>query len=1196
MCGIAGILYQYSSPEQDVPNWEEILDSLEALTGQPILVQKPPIEQVSALEKAIAPLKEYAAWAALWQSSSLQERLHKAASAVANLEQSISSQVLVSTSPLPTTLVETWNSLGVKLRDLSWAIEQDTLANLAKVRTLLPDHIENPSLHAWKINAVLNNMDRLEVRGRDSLGISVSVHFKNQADFTKLYQSLTENGLISEYERRLNCPVLGDLSIRFDSGGAETFDTFHPETPNISLANRPDQVLQNHQAGTPSLMFIYKVSQEVGALGDNVTAIRHQIKADSILWQALTYPGAETNIWSHTRWASNGVINVTNCHPVDEQTEPVEDMADHYWIGAALNGDVDNFQTLAQKVALTDGRHINAKITTDAKIIPVLTDYYYRRCHNLHEAFLQAVNEFDGSVAVALSSSLEPGRTYLALKGSGQSLFVGLCQHGYVFASEVYGLVEQTSHYIRLDGATEHIAGHPESAGQIFVLEENARGLEGLKAFHLDGTPIALSEKDIKTAEITTRDINRGSHSHFLLKEIFDAPRSVERTLQGKYFISKEFEGKAQVNLGPEVFPPSLADKFANHQIERILFIGQGTAAVAGAAIASMMQRALKGAPIEIRALKATELSGYAMEDDLSRTLVIAVSQSGTTTDTNRTVDMVRANHATVLAIVNRRNSDLTFKVDGVMYTSDGRDIEMSVASTKAFYSQVVAGYLLGLHIASLVGTLSQKEVRRELQELVSLPEKIASVLENRHDIEVLARRYAVTKRDWAVVGSGCTKASADEIRIKLSELCYKSIAADYIEDKKHIDLSSEPLTLVCTAGLPPVALRDSVKEVAIFRSHKSIPIVIATEGFDEFERYAKGVIYVPTASANASVLLNTVVGHLWGYYCALSINDGANLLRPGRAMAVEHLAKDGGLVLNQANVRRLFSVGKAFQDDLKQGRFNSSLSVDSAVRLSLMFQYFTGARSLRQFAYDFKGNSLVETMVILLSQAIQELSRPIDAIKHQAKTVTVGISRSEELATGPVFEALQELSITPDDLPYRDLVFLRALNTTIDQVLGSTLYEVDGLNALNEVTEDTRIKVVHKTGISRDLRSRSEHNSPLVGTKQWVTNNRRSYVGHGRNDNRPMLITPVIRTGRVDHLALLHLRFKTDLPLASRVEVIKNLTNRYGDLVSQVEETNIIWRDEFLNMLSVEELATLRAAVLAEMIIARMNAKEAGR
>lgn len=522
------------------------------------------------------------------------------------------------------------------------------------------------------------------------------------------------------------------------------------------------------------------------------------------------------------------------------------------------------------------------------------------------------------------------------------------------------------------------------------------------------------------------------------------------------------------------------------------------------------------------------------------------------------------------------------------MYTSDGRDIEMSVASTKAFYSQVVAGYLLGLNIASLVGTISNKEVRRELQELLSLPNKIASVLQNRHNIEVLARQYATTRRDWAVVGSGSTKAAADEIRIKLSELCYKSIATDYIEDKKHIDLSSEPLTLVCTAGLPAMALRDSVKEVAIFRSHKSIPIVIATEGFDEFEHYAAGVIYVPCASANASVLLNTVVGHLWGYYCALSINDGANLLKPGRALAVEHLTSDGGLVLNQTNIRRMLTVGKKFQEDLKQGRFNSSLSVDSAVRLSLMFQYFTGVRSLRQFTAEFKGNSLVETMVTLLSQAIQELSRPIDAIKHQAKTVTVGISRSEELAEGPIFETLHDFNITPDDLPYRDLAFLRALSKTIDKVVGVTLYEIDGLNTLNEVVDTTRIKVVKKSGISLNMHSRSENGSPLVGTKQWVTNNRRSYVGHGHNDELPMLIAPVITTGRVDHLVLLHLHFKQDLPLADRVDVIKNLTNRYGDLVSQIEETNITWKDEFLNLLSVEELATLRAAVLAELIIKR--------
>ena len=104
--------------------------------------------------------------------------------------------------------------------------------------------------------------------------------------------------------------------------------------------------------------------------------------------------------------------------------------------------------------------------------------------------------------------------------------------------------------------------------------------------------------------------------------------------------------------------------------------------------------------------MHATELSGFELRDDMTDTLVVAISQSGTTTDTNRTVDLARDRGAVVVAIVNRRNSDLVDKSDGVLYTSDGRDVEMSVASTKAFYAQIAAGYLLALALAEAVGTL----------------------------------------------------------------------------------------------------------------------------------------------------------------------------------------------------------------------------------------------------------------------------------------------------------------------------------------------------------------------------------------------------------------------------------------------------------------------------------------------------------
>src|SRR6185312_6345945 len=125
--------------------------------------------------------------------------------------------------------------------------------------------------------------------------------------------------------------------------------------------------------------------------------------------------------------------------------------------------------------------------------------------------------------------------------------------------------------------------------------------------------------------------------------------------------------------------------------IRRIVVIGQGTAAVAGRAVAAAVRDAFTGDHLEVVATTATELSGFGLAPDMSDTLAIAISQSGTTTDTNRAVDIIRRRGGMVIAIVNRRGSDLTEKSDGVLFTADGRDVEMSVASTKAFYAQIAA-------------------------------------------------------------------------------------------------------------------------------------------------------------------------------------------------------------------------------------------------------------------------------------------------------------------------------------------------------------------------------------------------------------------------------------------------------------------------------------------------------------------------
>src|SRR5690606_16567686 len=349
-----------------------------------------------------------------------------------------------------------------------------------------------------------------------------------------------------------------------------------------------------------------------------------------------------------------------------------------------------------------------------------------------------------------------------------------------------------------------------------------------------------------------------GAFPHFLLKEITEAPRSLHKTLRGRI---TEVEGRLRVRLDDDALPATVRDRLRSGAITRVRLIGQGTAAVAAQGAAVAFEGSV-GGRLEVRAMPATELSGFAMRADMSDTLVVAISQSGTTTDTNRTVDLARARGAAVVAIVNRRGSDLTDKADGVLYTSDGRDVEMSVASTKAFYAQIAAGFLLASAIAAEVGCAVDPAV---LEALRDLPAAMVEVLARRSTIAEAAQRLAPPKRYWAVVGNGVNRIAASEVRIKLSELCYQSVACDSTEDKKHSDLSSEPLIIVCAAGLEGSTADDVAKEVALYRAHKASPVVIATDGQARFAS-ALHVIGVPRTHPQVAFVLSAMAGHLFGF------------------------------------------------------------------------------------------------------------------------------------------------------------------------------------------------------------------------------------------------------------------------------------------------------------------------------------------
>jgi glucosamine--fructose-6-phosphate aminotransferase (isomerizing) len=675
-----------------------------------------------------------------------------------------------------------------------------------------------------------------------------------------------------------------------------------------------------------------------------------------------------------------------------------------------------------------------------------------------------------------------------------------------------------------------------------------------------------VSDADVVTAQITTRDIDRGAHPHFLIKEIGEAPASFRKTLRGK-LVGDE------IHLGEEALPAGVRAGLASGALKRVIAIGQGTAAIAAQSLAGLLDGFVADTSLRVDALPATELSGFAMRNDMSDTLIVAISQSGTTTDTNRTVDLARARGASVLAIVNRRNSDLTDKADGVLYTSDGRDVEMAVPSTKAFYAQVAAGCLLAVAIADAVGAkaLSPGDRSELLAALRALPDAMTEVLGRREAIAKVATELAPSRRYWAIVGNGPNRIAAQELRIKLSELCYKSIAFDVTEDKKHIDLSAEPLILVCAAGLTGSNADDVAKEVAIYRAHKAAPVVIGTEGEGRFGA-ALHLIGVPATHPQLAFVLSAMAGHLFGYEAALAIDHQAQPLRAARAAIEGELSKGiqvlpGGDVLLRSLRPQLARPAAMFFDGLRAGEYDGHLEASTATRLASLLRYALGTAPLDAYQTEHgkvgTPGVVVDDLTAALTRAIEELTRPIDAIKHQAKTVTVGISRTDEtLLQVPLVQEVLSAGAPRDGLTYRTLKTLADLDPAVAEVTGFIRYRVEGDPS---VDGDATAVVVDRGGVALGFPSRSERDPVLAGTKHTVAQERELYVARGRRDGRTIVIVPEVKDGTTTAITLLHVRFHDRLPATAARSVMQGYRGRFAALRDAVTETEPAFREDLL-------------------------------
>ena len=271
------------------------------------------------------------------------------------------------------------------------------------------------------------------------------------------------------------------------------------------------------------------------------------------------------------------------------------------------------------------------------------------------------------------------------------------------------------------------------------------------------------------------------------------------------------------------------------------------------------------------------------------------------------------------------------------------------------------------------------------------------AVLLERDAIAAIAQRHVPSRRYWTVVGNGLNRIAANELRIKLSELCYRSISADIAEDKKHIDLCTEPLILVCAAGLDGSNADDVAKEVAYHRAHRAAPIVITNRGEHASRARSRSSRCRRCTPSSASCCRR------WPVTSSATRPRSSSTRRPSRCAkrALPCWSRRPPVTCSRRSRPRSRTPARAFLDALRAGGYDGNLDASTAVRIASLLRYALGIVPLDLYEIDHgkvgTPAALVDDLTVALTTGIDELTRTIDTIKHQAKTVTVGISRADE-------------------------------------------------------------------------------------------------------------------------------------------------------------------------------------------------------
>lgn len=532
------------------------------------------------------------------------------------------------------------------------------------------------------------------------------------------------------------------------------------------------------------------------------------------------HPLAGTIGIGHTRWATHGEPNDVNAHPhLDEKGE----------IALIHNGIIENYSTI-KKTLEGDGYTFQSQ--TDTEVLVQFIRAIYDKVGDLETAFRLALKQVVGTYGVAMISTIEPSRIYVARNGS--PLAIGLGNGEFIVASDASAIVQYTRQVIYL------------ADGEMGIMDR-----EGFITKRIaDDVQI---NKEIEEITFDIEEIEKGGFAHFMLKEIFEQPETLRNSMRGRLLLEE-----STVRLGGL---GQVTDKLRD--AKRIIIVACGTSFYAGL-VGEYMFEQLAGIPTEVEyASEFRYRDPIISKDDI----VIAISQSGETADTLAALREAKQRGATTLGIVNVVGSTIARETDAGVYSHAGPEI--GVASTKAFTSQLTVLALMAVKLARMrkMGAAEGKQI---LNALLELPAKVEYTLSRYEQVKKIAKEFA-NSRNFLYLGRGYNYPVALEGALKLKEISYIHAEGYPAAEMKHgpIALIDENMPVVFIA--PKDDIYDKiVSNIMEVRARRGRVIAIATEGDTRIESLAEHVIYVPETAPFLVPILNVLPLQLLSYYIAV--------------------------------------------------------------------------------------------------------------------------------------------------------------------------------------------------------------------------------------------------------------------------------------------------------------------------------------